>query len=78
LIRELAFETGYRELNARRIAWFHPKVLGLLDYRRLREPPLWKIVVFFSVTIGSPGRMKGVILHKWRAVDGDLRVPPVK
>src|SRR5262249_23805564 len=37
LNREIAFENGYREVRTRRIAWSLPKVLGLLDYRRLRE-----------------------------------------
>ena len=53
LIREIAFENGYREPRARRIASSLPKVLGLLDYRRSREGLPGKIVVFCSVAIGS-------------------------
>ena len=36
LIREDAFENGYREPRTREITRPRPKVLGLLDYHRLR------------------------------------------
>jgi hypothetical protein len=36
VIRENAFESGYRELELRGITWPLQKALGLLDYRRLR------------------------------------------
>jgi hypothetical protein len=37
LIRENAFENGYREPRTREVTMSRPKVLGLLDYHRLRE-----------------------------------------
>src|SRR5262249_39688261 len=37
LIRENAFESGYRERELSGIAWSLPKALKLLDYHRLRE-----------------------------------------
>jgi hypothetical protein len=54
--REIAFESGYREVETRRIAWSLPKALRLLDYRRLREGLPGKIVVSCSAAIGSPAR----------------------
>ena len=59
LIRELAFKNSYRKSRAHEITRSHPKVLGLLDYHRLGEPSPGKIVVFFSVAIGSPGPHTG-------------------
>jgi hypothetical protein len=37
LIREIAFENGYREPRTREITWSRPKVLSLIAYHRLRE-----------------------------------------
>ena len=39
LIRENAFESGYRERELGGIAWSLPKALRILNYHRLREGP---------------------------------------
>src|SRR5262249_19736707 len=57
LIRELAFKNSYRELKAREIAGSDPKVLAVLDYRRLQEPVSRKIVVFFLVGLPIAGSL---------------------
>src|SRR4051812_42499400 len=43
-IREVAFENIYREPRAREITGYCQNLLGLLGYRRLREPPARKFV----------------------------------
>jgi hypothetical protein len=56
LIRELALKSGNRELGARGIASPLPKALNFLDFHGLPDRLAWKIVVFFSVAIGTPIR----------------------
>jgi hypothetical protein len=49
LIREVSFESDYREPNALEIVWSLPKILRLLDYHRLRECSSTPVVLTFVV-----------------------------